>query len=394
MLKLSHLNPEEPRQVVLRILMDSVQPYLSQAIGALFQRDGNPLSNLRKFLQKNAGQLAAAMTAAGTAGGATSAVALWKKSLKPHRALAYQMGITKLPLAAPILGGFVGLALCMGSAAVLVGRLRDSQALAMAKLHAQIFSVMLYAEGVDSTARQRILEELKDRLIGSGLKPDVVDSVFGRAPLRVEDLDLDVSSYEAETLRAVLMNAWQMAKSTGEVAPAAERAFRRLCARLHQGDDVAYIQEHAEKALGEQAARISATIETARHLGSDLDPAMIKTALDSLLLLDPLATANKRRLTALRVTSTVAAAAGAIAAVASGSGQILPIVGQAYAALQAATAGDDESAKRLEVRAKELLKHLGVKPEDATSFVEPLGEVLASLRHPAGEADITVSRVS
>ena len=386
MLKVSHLNPEEPRQVVLRILMDSVQPYLSQAMSALFERGGSPMSNLKRFLQRNAGQLAATATAAGTAGGATSAVALWKRSLKAPRALGYEMGVIKMPLAAPILGGFVGLALAASGAVMLIGRLRESQGMAMAQLHAQVFSVMLHAEGIDAESRQRIFEEIKDRLIGSGLKPDVVESLFARAPQRVEDLALDATSYEPDTVRAVLTNAWQMARAAGEIAPNSERAFRRLCMRLNHGDAIDGIKEQAQHALDQHTARIDAAIEAACHIGADLNGATVKEALESLLLLDPLQQAKKRQLATLRVTSSVAAAAGAIAAVATGSGQMLPIIGQAYSALQAATSGDAESTRRLQTRARELLKHLGIKAEDANGFIEPLGEMIDAL-HASDRGD-------
>ena len=127
MLQPSFLNPEQPRQVALRILMDSVQPYVSQALSALFQRTGSPLSNLKNFIKRSSGQLAVSAVAAGAAGGATSAVALWRARLRMPRAAAYELGLVSLPLAAPLIGGFVGLALAAGGAAMFIGRLRETE---------------------------------------------------------------------------------------------------------------------------------------------------------------------------------------------------------------------------------------------------------------------------
>jgi len=380
MVKLSRLNPEDMQQVILRLLLESFQPYLSQALGDVFDRRGNPLANLRKFLKRTSGQLAVTVAAAGTAGGATSAVALWRASLRLRRGVGYRLGLVTVPLLTPLIGGLLGLGLAAGGAALLIGRLRSAEARTMARLHAQIFSIMLHADGVQDEQRLRILEEIKDRLIGSGLKSDEIEHLFSQAPRRPEELSLDADSYEPYVLRGVLISAWQLAQSQGEVAPAAVHAFRRMCLRLGLGDEVAAIQSQAQEALESQSVRIGAAIDAARHLGSDFDGAAIKDSLESLIALDPLGNAQRRRSAALRITTDVTAAAGAIAAVVSGTSQALPIIGQAYAAVHAAVASDEQATKRLQARALDLLTHLGVKPEDASAFLNPLIETLEVMR--------------
>jgi chorismate mutase len=376
MVKMGLLNPEAPRQVAVRILMDSVQPVLSQALGAMFHGTGHPLNNLRRFIKRSSGQLAVAAATAGAAGGATSGIALWKASLRRPMWLAYELGLITLPLAAPIVGGVMGLLLGATGAAFLISRARGAESLAMAKLHAQVFSVLFSAEGGDNLPRQRIFEEIKDRLISTGLKPDVVESLFLRAPLRIEDLDIDIDHYELEPLRAVMTNAWQLARAEAEPTPAMEYTFARLCRRLNLGDEIARIKTYAQEALEKQSARIGAAIEAARHIGADFDSDTVNAALEQLITLDPLQHAQERRARALATATDVAAAAGTIVAVASGRGQILPIIGQAVAALHAVHSGDDAATKRLQARAIDLLKQLGISPDDATRFVHPIIETL------------------
>lgn len=375
-----HLDPEQPQQVMFRILMDSVQPYMSQALGALFHHPGEPLKNLGKFLKRTSGQLAIGLTAAGAAGGATSAAALWKVGLRLPRSLGYRLGFLSMPLATPVVGGFIGLALGAGGAALLIGQLRKAELLRLATLHAQVSSVMLYADGVDAAFRERVLEELKDRLVGSGLKPDVVESLFVHAPLRVESLDLDLDAYEPATLAAVVTAVWQLLHAEGEIPAAMEHTFLRLCRRLNLGDDFARLKQQAQAALEEQSARIGAAIEAARHLGSDFHIATIEQSLEQLIALDPIASAREKRRKTLHVTTDVVATASAIAAVAVGRSQLLPIIGHAYAVLHAAVSGDETESKRLQARALELLKQLGVKPEDANRFLPPIIETLDALR--------------
>lgn len=376
MVKMSHLNPEVPRQVAVRVLLDSVQPVLSQALGALFRGTGDPLSNLRRFIKRSSGPLAMAAATAGAAGGATSGVALWKASLRKPMWLMYELGLVTLPLAAPIVGGVMGLVLGATGAAYLISRARDADLLDQAKLHAQVFTVLLHAEGIDDTPRQRILEEIKDRLIGTGLKSDVVESIFLRAPLRIEELDIDVDHYELDSLRAVMTSAWQLLRAEGDSSPELEHIFTRLCRRLHLGDEITHIKAYAQEALEKQSARIGAAIDAARHIGADFDSETLSAAIEQLITLDPVRSAQERRQRALHTATDVAAVAGTLLAVGSGKGQLLPIIGQAVAALYAAKSGDDAATKRLQARAIDLLKHLGIKPDDAMRFVHPLIETL------------------
>ncbi len=380
MVKLSPLNPEVPRQVAVRILSDSIQPLLTQALRALFQEAGNPLANLRRFFRRSTGQLAVAATTAGVAGGATSAVALWKASLRPSRSLGYELGLISMPLAAPLVGGFIGLVVGAGSAAYLLTRVRGAKSLTLAKLHAQVFSVMLYSDGIDEALRRRTLEEIKDRLVSTGVKSEVIESLFIRAPLRVEDFELDIEQYELDTLRDVLTNAWQLAGTQETPPPALEHSFARLCRRMNLADEIPRIKSLACDAVAKQSARISAAIEAARHIGSDFDDKIIDAALEQLIALDPLRSAQTRRTSALYKATNVAAVAGSILAIASKKGQFLPIIGQAFAVVHSAVRGDEAATKRLQARSVELLAHLGVKAEDATRFLPPILETLDSGR--------------
>jgi hypothetical protein len=353
-------------EITARFLVDLLTE-VGRGIGEM-----DPLVALRETIKKRQGQLTGVLALAGVAGGVAAGTSVWAGGLGFFGSVGYWLGLVSLPLWVPALGGIVGSVALAGAGFALVSKLRNRSVMDAATLQLHIFSTLAWADGVLDEAEKAALAALRDELIGAGAKADEVEWICFKAPKTGEEFLVRAQGFPEEQRRGSLISGWQLVlKSSGDRVQA-DKVFLTLCRRLNLGAAAEELKSSAESTCRQSGEQFGAAVVATRYLGREMDGDALERAISILTSLDPSGAAAKQNEDARAIATTMASAAAAIAAVATGNVKLLPIIGRAYVALYPSVrerAGDSDALRERAIR---LAKHLGASEAQTGAYLDEL----------------------